>query len=175
MPASSTANAQRGRHASLLSTLGRVRTVERVGRVEEAFGTLIRATGIKAAIGEQCRLRNPENNFELPAEVVGINKGQTLLTPLGALEGMSPDAQVVATGRRAVVRVGAALMGRVIDAHGEAIDNAGPLETDSAVPVYADSPAPLERPLIDTPFVTGVRALDTVLTLGRGQRIGIFA
>lgn len=159
----------------LLASLNRVRTVERVGRVSEAFGTLIRATGIKAAIGEQCRIRNPENDFDLPAEVVGITNGQTLLTPLGSLEGMSPAAQIVATGQRAAVHVGPGLCGRILDAHGQPIDGRGPVKTDSVVPLYAPSPDPLSRTLIDKPFVTGVRAVDLVLTLGVGQRIGVFA
>ncbi len=161
--------------ARLLGSLQRVRTIERVGRVAEAFGTLIRATGIKAAIGEQCRIRNPENDFELTAEVVGIAGGHTLLTPLGSLEGMSPAARVVSTGERAAVQVGPGLCGRILDAHGAPIDGLGELVTDSVVPLYAEAPDPLKRTLIDKPLVTGVRAIDLVLTLGIGQRIGIFA
>ena len=107
----------------LLGALARVQAIERVGRVAEAHGTLIRATGLKAAIGELCELRNPEGEgdpaFRLSAEVVGVSKQMTLLTPLGALDGVSATTVVHATGRQAAVRAGDGLLGRILDAHGE--------------------------------------------------------
>ena len=82
----------------LLHALARVQSIERVGRVAEAYGTLIRATGLKAAIGELCELRNPRGegdaSFRLAAEVVGVSKQHTLLTPLGALDGVSATTEV---------------------------------------------------------------------------------
>ena len=78
----------------LLHALGQVQTIERVGRVSEAYGTLIRATGLRAAIGELCYLRNPgDANFELAAEVVGVSKQLTLLTPLGPLDGIASTTE----------------------------------------------------------------------------------
>lgn len=163
----------------LLSALTAVRSIERVGRVADAYGTLIRATGLKAAIGELCHLRNPRGEgdpqFRLAAEVVGVSKQHTLLTPLGALDGISATTEVYATGRQAAVRAGPGLLGRVLDAHGEPIDDKGPLGPTVDAPIYAASPNPLARNLIERPFVTGVRAIDTVMTAGEGQRIGIFA
>jgi type III secretion protein N (ATPase) len=92
----------------LLHALARVQSIERVGRVAEAYGTLIRATGLKAAIGELCELRNPRGDgdptFRLAAEVVGVSKQLTLLTPLGALDGVSATTEVYASGRQAAVR-----------------------------------------------------------------------
>lgn len=163
----------------LLHALARVQSIERVGRVAEAYGTLIRATGLKASIGELCELRNPRGEgdptFRLAAEVVGVSKQLTLLTPLGALDGVSATTEVYASGRQAAVRVGPGLLGRILDAHGEPIDDLGPVGATVDAPIYAASPNPLARNLIERPFSTGVRAIDTTMTAGEGQRIGIFA
>jgi len=163
----------------LLGALARVQAIERVGRVAEAHGTLIRATGLKAAIGELCELRNPpgegDPKFRLAAEVVGVSKQMTLLTPLGALDGVSATTAVYATGRQAAVRAGKGLLGRILDAHGEPIDGKGPIGDTVEAPIYAASPNPLTRSLIERPFSTGVRAIDATMTTGEGQRVGIFA
>ena len=163
----------------LLGALAKVQAIERVGRVAEAYGTLIRATGLKAAIGELCELRNARGDgdpeFRLLAEVVGVSKQHTLLTPLGALDGVSATTEVYATGRQAAVGVGDGLLGRILDAHGEPIDDLGPVGATVEAPIYASSPNPLTRNLIERPFSTGVRAIDTTLTAGEGQRVGIFA
>ncbi|MGO4776702.1 hypothetical protein AB4084_14560, partial [Lysobacter sp. 2RAB21] len=110
----------------LLTALARVPSVVRVGKVAEAYGTMIRATGLKAMIGELCELRNPrDRGFRLMAEVVGVSRQHTLLTPLGALDGLSHDTEVIATGRQASVRAGDGLLGRILDANGDAIDGRG--------------------------------------------------
>lgn len=163
----------------LLGALAKVHGIERVGRVAEAYGTLIRATGLKASIGELCELRNPRGlgdpDFRLAAEVVGVSRQHTLLTPLGALDGLSHTTEVIATGRQATVRAGDGLLGRILDAHGQPIDDRGPLGETVEAPIYAASPNPLSRKLIDRPFSTGVRAIDATMTTGVGQRVGIFA
>ena len=159
----------------LMQRVAAANEVERIGRVADAFGTLVRVTGIKTSIGELCELTNPDGDFHLLTEAVGIANDQTLLTPLGSLQGMSCAAEVVATGRQATVGVGDQLMGRILDAHGEPIDDLGPVRELTLAPVYAASPNPLRRKLISKEFATGVRAIDTVLTLGEGQRIGVFA
>ncbi|PBS11224.1 flagellum-specific ATP synthase FliI [Lysobacteraceae bacterium NML93-0792] len=163
----------------MLHALGQVQAIERVGRVSEAYGTLIKATGLRAAIGELCHLRNPgetgPDRFELAAEVVGVARQHTLLTPLGPLDGIAATTEVYATGKQASVAVGDGVLGRILDAHGAPIDNRGPLGQTVDAPIYAASPNPLERTLIERPFATGVRAIDTVMTAGEGQRIGIFA
>ncbi|WP_101926140.1 MULTISPECIES: FliI/YscN family ATPase [Luteimonas] len=163
----------------LLHALGQVQAIERVGRVSEAYGTLIKATGLRASIGELCHLRNPDGvggaGFELAAEGGGVSRQHTLLTPLGALDGIAATTEVYATGRQASVQVGDGLLGRILDAHGVPIDDKGAVGVTVDAPIYAASPNPLSRTLIDTPFSTGVRAIDTVMTAGQGQRIGIFA
>ena len=163
----------------LLSALSSVTSVQRVGKVADAYGTMIRATGLKASIGELCHLRHPRGmgdpDFSLAAEVVGVSRQHTLLTPLGALDGISATTEVYASGRQAAVRAGDGLLGRVLDAHGEPIDGKGPLGPTVEAPIYAASPNPLTRSLIERPFATGVRAIDAVMTAGEGQRLGIFA
>lgn len=162
-------------HDPLLRALSRGDTLQRVGRVAEAYGTLVRATGVRAAIGELCMLEQADTGFSLPAEVVGVSQQQTLLTPLGPLEGISTATTVTATGRQATAPAGMSLLGRVLDAHGEPLDGLGPLENIERVPLYAASPNPLGRSTIDEAMPTGVRAIDAALTIGRGQRTGIFA
>jgi ATP synthase in type III secretion protein N len=159
----------------LAQALSKVRSVERVGRVADAYGTLIRATGLQASIGEMCELATPDQSFSLMAEVVGVSRQQTLLTPLGSLQGISSATEVRASGRQAQVAVGDELLGRVLGPLGQAIDDGPALSLSKTQPLYADSPNPLKRTLISQPLVTGVRAIDSVLTLGQGQRVGIFA
>jgi type III secretion protein N (ATPase) len=155
--------------------LRNVDTLKRVGRVAEAHGTLIRATGVNARIGEVCELREPGSRQVLTAEVVGIERGMALLTPLGTLDGLSADTEVVSKGFQATVGAGDGLLGRILDALGNVVDG-GPAPANLAgVPVYRDAPNAMTRIPIRQPFHTGVRALDTVLTVGEGQRVGIFA
>jgi ATP synthase in type III secretion protein N len=159
---------------SLSGTLARS-SVQVVGRVAEAYGTLIRVTGLHVRIGDMCLLRNPNSSWELQAEVVGLSKAQALLAPLGGLEGISQATEVIACDRRSEVNVSRAVLGRVLNAHGDPIDEKGSIPTGTAVPVYNEPPPPLKRSLIHKSFGSGVRAIDSVLTCGEGQRVGIFA
>jgi type III secretion protein N (ATPase) len=111
----------------------------------------------------------------LEAEVVGLSKSYALLAPLGGLEGISAATEVLACDRRHEILVGRGILGRVLNAHGEPIDDKGPLPTGTSVRVYNDPPSPLNRQLIRRPFQSGVRAIDSVLTCGEGQRVGVFA
>jgi type III secretion protein N (ATPase) len=159
----------------LVAALRGIDTLKRVGRVAEARGTLIRATGVNARIGEVCELRDPGSRQLLTAEVVGIERGMALLTPLGTLDGLSTDTEVVSKGFRATVGVGDGLLGRTVDALGNVVDGLPQPVGLTAVPVYRDAPNAMTRTPIRQPFHTGVRALDAVLTVGEGQRVGIFA
>ena len=159
----------------LLAALRTVETLKRVGRVAEARGTLIRATGVNARIGEVCELRDPGSRQVLTAEVVGIERGMALLTPLGTLDGLSADTEVVSKGFQATVGAGDGLLGRTLDALGNVVDDQPAPVGLVRVPVYRDAPNAMTRIPIRQPFHTGVRALDTVLTVGEGQRVGIFA
>ena len=159
----------------LLAELRSVDPLKRVGRVAEAYGTLIRATGVGASIGEVCELCNPLNGQKLMAEVVGIGRGLTLLTPLGPLTGLSAATEVVSRGQQATIGAGNALLGRVLNALGNVIDD-GPAPSGlTQVPVHREAPHALSREPISKAFPSGVRAVDALLTVGEGQRVGIFA
>jgi type III secretion protein N (ATPase) len=147
------------------------------GKVTQVVGTLIKAVVPSVKVGELCVLRNPGEDFEMLAEVVGFRQNAALLTPLGDMTGVSSRTEVVPTGRVQSVGVGPALLGRVLDGLGRPLDAAekGPIETTESYPVFADSPDPLTRRIISEPLELGVRALDGLLTCGEGQRMGIFA
>lgn len=149
--------------------------VEIRGRVEQVVGTIIRAVVPGVKVGELCILRNPWENWELKAEVVGFIKQVALLTPLGDLQGISPATEVIPTGTIHSVPVGECLLGRVLDGLGNPIDGGAPLKPRGFYPVYADPPNPMTRKIIDRPISLGLRVLDGVLTCGEGQRMGIFA
>ena len=159
----------------LLEALQALDPLKRVGRVLEAYGTLIRVTGIAARIGELCELRDSVTGQRLMAEVVGIGRGLTLLTPLGTLEGISAGTEVICKGQQATVGAGASLLGRVVDALGNAIDGQPVPAGLVPVPLYRDAPNALSRAPISRTLPSGVRAIDAVLTAGEGQRVGIFA
>jgi len=151
----------------------------RYGKVRTATGLVIEATGLGAAIGEMCTIRpdGPDDAGATPveAEVIGIRGDAALLMPLGEATGLRAGSLVTRAARPDAVPVGDALLGRVIDAGGRPIDGKGPLMLSERRPVRAEPPAPLERQLIDAPLKTGVRAIDSLLTFAKGQRVGIFA
>lgn len=144
------------------------------GRVSKAVGMLIHATGIQAHVGEICHLVTP-GEAPLLAEVVGFMQHTAVLTPLGRTTGISALTEVVPAMHGPQCPAGAALLGRVLDALGEPIDARGPLVGVTRVPIDNEPPDPLTRRLIREPLATGVRAIDGLLTLGEGQRVGIFA
>jgi ATP synthase in type III secretion protein N len=135
---------------------------------------VIEATGIQAHIGELCELVTP-GEPPLLAEVIGFAHQGAILTPLGATTGLSSLTEVVPTGRGLDCPVGAPLLGRVLDALGAPLDGLGPLAAHARMPVHRDPTPPLERRPIDRPMPTGLRSLDGLLTLGIGQRLGVFA
>lgn len=147
------------------------------GRVIQVVGTIIKASVPGVKVGEICMLRDPWEQVEMQAEVIGFNKETVLLTALGQMTGLSVQTEVIPTRRVHMVPVGDALLGRVLDGLGRPIDTEekGPLLPETHYPVYADPPNPLERKIISKPITLGVKALDALLTCGEGQRMGIFA
>lgn len=145
------------------------------GKVVAVVGTLVRATGLAVGCGDLCILRNSDGRMLQHAEVVGFSGEEVLLMPLGGTLGLSRATRVVSTGGPLAVRVGDALLGRVVDVLGNAIDGGGPIECVESRPVVSAPPEPMRRPMIDTPFFTGVRSVDAFATIGEGQRLGIFA
>lgn len=144
------------------------------GRVLQVLGTIIKASVPGAKVGEVCRLVNKDDKKELMAEIVGFNQQEALLTPMGEMTGLSNDTLVIPTGESYRVQVGDHLLGRVLDGLGRPFDGE-PIEGGSFYPVYASPPNPLTRNIINQPLPLGVKALDSVLTCGDGQRMGIFA
>ena len=151
--------------------------IEVKGRVIQVVGTIIKAAVPGVKVGEICILRNPWENFEVQAEVVGFTREAALLTALGAMTGISAQTEVIPTRRVHMVPVGDSLLGRVVDGLGRPLDadRKGPIRPEAYYPVFADPPSPLERKIISKPISLGVRALDGMLTCGEGQRMGIFA
>ena len=151
--------------------------IEVKGRVIQVVGTIIKASVPGVKVGEVCILRNPWEDFEVQAEVVGFTKEAALLTALGAMTGISAQTEVIPTRRVHMVPVGDSLLGRVVDGLGRPIDadRKGPIRPEAYYPVFADPPSPLERRIISKPISLGIRALDGLLTCGEGQRMGIFA
>ena len=157
------------------TALAESQTVEIRGRVENVVGTIIRAVLPNVKIGELCILRNPWEDWQLYAEVVGFHKQHALLTPFGSIQGTSPATEVIATGETHSVGVGEALLGRVLDGLGNPLDGREAPQTSVRYPVYANPPNPMLRRIIDRPLSMGLRAIDGLLTCGEGQRMGIFA
>lgn len=151
--------------------------IEVKGRVIQVVGTIIKSSVPGVKVGEVCILRNPWENFEVQAEVVGFTREAALLTALGAMTGISAQTEVIPTRRVHMVPVGDSLLGRVVDGLGRPIDadRKGPIRPEAYYPVFADPPGPLERRIISRPISLGIRAIDGMLTCGEGQRMGIFA
>ena len=149
----------------------------RFGKVRSVVGLLVEASGLNAAVGELCYIYSPDdpNISRIKAEVVGVREGTTVLMPLEKTVGLRAGCLVRRSALPLTVDVGEALLGRVVDANVNPLDNKGPLTLPEEEPVHRDPPSPLERRLIDTQLSTGIRAIDAFLPLGKGQRIGIFA
>lgn len=147
----------------------------RQGRIVAFNGLVIEAQGPDAPIGELCEIRRADGMQPIPAQVVGFRKEHVLLMPYGDVSGLSPNSLIHATGRALDVPVGKSLLGRVVDAFCRPLDGGGPLTLQDRYPLHAAPLNPMERPGIEEVLETGVRAIDTLLTLGKGQRIGVFA
>lgn len=160
----------------LQDIIRRARTLERRGRIVQAFGTTVRATGLDVRIGQSCEIVDPLGGVRIPAEVIGLVDGAAVLTPLTPLTGLSAAAEVVAGGDRTEVATGDGLLGRVLDAQLRPLDGKGPITGRLGPrPVYAEAPEPLSRTPVSEIFPTGVRAVDTLLSVGVGQRVGVFS
>jgi flagellum-specific ATP synthase len=158
----------------MTQAMGRVPRFQASGRVVDVVGLVIESNGPSARMGDLCFIQT-NGNTRVAAEVVGFRGDRTLLMPLGELDGIRPGSLVFGTGKCLQVPVGEGLLGRTLDGLGNPMDNLGPLQYDRTYPIIAPAPSPLERTMIKDPLPTGVRAIDGILTLGIGQRMGIFA
>jgi type III secretion protein N (ATPase) len=145
------------------------------GRITETVGMLIKAIVPQVKIGELCLVKREGD--PLRCEVVGFTREEAILSPLGEMTGVGPSSEVIPTHLPLHIKVGPKLLGRVLNGLGEPLDVAvkGPLEVDEIYPVIQAAPDPLKRKRVTEPISTGVRAIDSILTTGLGQRVGIFA
>lgn len=158
--------------APLITAVADTEPMKVYGKVVEITGIIIKATGVKASIGESCRILSED--LELEAEVVGFRDGKVLLMAIGDLSGIKSGSRVLPIGKKVSVRVSPALIGRVINDRGEPIDGKGPI-TGIEYPLYSTTPHPLKRRRIADPIDLGIRSINGLLTCGKGQRIGIMA
>lgn len=146
------------------------------GRVREVTGLVVRASVPNAKVGDLVRIESNEGGVKL-AEVVGFKDELSVLMPLGEVDGIGPDSEVEATGKPLSIQCGNGLLGRVLNGIGEPIDGGPPLggEGFEPWPIARNPPDPMERERITRPLSMGIRAIDGLLTVGIGQRIGLFA
>ncbi|KUG03591.1 flagellum-specific atp synthase flii [hydrocarbon metagenome] len=146
------------------------------GKISQAIGLTLEATGPRLSLGELCYVQSDHHpDLVIPAEVVGFKNKRILLMPLGELEGIGPGSDLLATGETLKVQVGMGLVGRVLNGLGEPIDEKGGVIMEDVYPVMNKPPNPLKRDRIAQVLPVGVKAIDGLLTIGRGQRMGIFS
>ncbi|KMQ51162.1 Flagellum-specific ATP synthase FliI [Chitinispirillum alkaliphilum] len=162
------------RFTKYLDCVNSSKTIKLHGRITEVVGLLIESTGPAASVGEVCNL---EENGRIVgrAEVVGFRKERTLLMPLGDVNNIHPGLIVTGTGRPLTINASSDLKGRVLDGLGFPIDGKPLLKMGERRSVISAVPNPLTRKRISEPFHTGIKAIDSLLTVGKGQRMGIFA
>ena len=151
-----------------------IRTLTVEGCLRRVVGLTLEAEGCEAALGARC-LVDAVNGAQLDTEVVGFADERLLLMPVGDMQGVLPNARVRPCARRGGLPVGEALLGRVMGADGVPLDNLGPLGAARQAALQREPINPMARKPIDTPLDVGVRAINALLTVGRGQRLGLFA
>ena len=149
--------------------------IKTIGTVKRAVGLVVESLGPPVSVGELCEIVGQERNgAAIPAEVVGFRDNYVISMPLYKVHGVKLGDKIVCRKKKATIPVGPALLGRVVNALGEPIDNKGPIDALEAYPIQPLETNPLERKNIEETLGTGIRAIDGLLTCGKGQRIGIF-
>jgi len=162
----------------IAASLARLRNVDLLkvnGRITQVIGLVLESTGPSSSLGEVCVIKSKDGEDLCLSEVVGFRNNRVLSMVLGDAEKISPGSEIVATGQTLSVSVGDALLGRVIDGLGRPLDGKGEIETGERRSIHGVPPNPLDRKRITEPVATGVRSIDTLLTCGKGQRVGIFS
>jgi len=144
------------------------------GKLSRMVGLTLEAEGCRAAIGSLCQVET-KSGKKIGAEVVGFSGGRIFLMPTANTHGLEPGCRVIPLGKQGLARVGFSLLGRVLDGAGNALDDKGPLKTDAKVSLNGQSINPLSRKPIRDSLDVGVRAINSILAVGRGQRMGLFA
>lgn len=155
--------------------LGELDPVKTVGTVNRAVGLVVESVGPPVSVGELCEISGRNGSSRgIPAEVVGFRDNHVISMPLFKVDGVKLGDKVFCRNEKASIPVSNALLGRVVNALGEPIDDLGPIDSVDSYPVHPTETNPLERKNIDEPLGTGVRTIDGLLTCGKGQRVGIF-
>jgi flagellum-specific ATP synthase len=150
-------------------------TIQANGKVTNIVGLVIEAQGPVSKLGTVCDIYTKGDLRKITAEVLGFRDDKVMLMPLEEMRGIGPGCPIVARQQKAVIPVGSGLLGRVVDGLGNPIDNKGPITAECEYPIYGTPVNPLSRQRITKPLDLGIRAINGLLTLGCGQRIGIFA
>jgi flagellum-specific ATP synthase len=145
------------------------------GKVCDCSGLVVKVDGLEAFVGEYCKIYSNLQADPIAAEVIGINQNKVILMPYGHMSGISVGSDVVATGKTVEMPVGDSMLGRVLDAFGQPLDDLPAPIVSERYQLYRKPINPLSRPLITDILHTGVKAIDSLITVGRGQRLGIFA
>ena len=159
--------------AEYIAALHRIETLRWSGHVRELVGLVVASDGPAAAVGDFCEICASDGR-RVRSQVVGFREGRVLLMPLEETGGLQMGDTVIARPEAARIEVGSALLGRVLDGFGQPMDGGAPIHPEALYDLYATPPGPLEREHIDQALVTGVRAIDSLLPFGKGQRVGIF-
>ncbi len=157
-----------------LEKLRHMNLIKTVGSVKRAIGIVVESQGPPVSVGELCEIAGGDGTEAIPAEVIGFRDNYVVSMPLFKVDGVKLGDKVVCRKKQATVPVSSALLGRVIDALGNPIDGLGPIAAAERYPLQHSGTNPLERQNIDEMLGTGIRAIDGLLTCGKGQRIGIF-
>lgn len=161
----------------LLSIIPEVETYKRYGKVKRVVGLMIESLGPESSIGDVCWIRvgGKKHHRKIQAEVVGFKDEYVILMPYADIQDIAPGSLVEATSKPLEVKVGSTLIGKVIDSLGNPMDGSVLPKGLKSIPTEQSPPNPLKRPPISEEIEVGVRAIDSLLTVGKGQRIGIFA
>jgi flagellum-specific ATP synthase len=151
-----------------------IEPIKMLGTINKAAGLVIESQGPPVRVGDLCDIVGDSSGENSTVEVIGFKDKTVLSMPLGNLQGVKLGTRIVARNKPATVRVGPNLLGRVLDGLGNPIDGLGPIEYDDEYPLHRDPENPMLRENIKERLGTGVRAIDSILTCGKGQRIGIF-
>lgn len=145
------------------------------GKVTDVIGLVIESMGPNVSLGEICAVMDKSGKRVCDVETVGFKEGKVLSVAIGEVNNISPACEIIASGKSFLTGVGEKLLGRIVDGLGNPIDGKGDIEVNSYRSIYREPPNPLMRRRIATPLQTGIRSIDSLLTIGKGQRMGIFA
>lgn len=156
------------------TALKRVSLARHRGAITRVSGLTVESSGANVGLGQLCRIRLRDGR-DVDAEVVGFRKNGLVLLPLDTIDGIRPGDSVTAMNRPRTLTLDNSIIGRVLDGLGYPIDGRGPLTGGEVRPIQNTSPSPLSRKMIHEPLALGIRAIDGILTCGKGQRIGVFS